>query len=292
MERPKYLKILTYVLCSLFAGFVLGIFISKGEQFNIRDWITLLGSVIGVLGAFLVAHLQIFYDRKEKDKEKEPFITLVNGNYENLELLPGRRALDNTEKALFKEPLCDLKLPIVNSGISSVYNVKVEYKSEKLNGTYENYKKVFKKKENRSVWFEKHVTFGDVVGINFLNNKTREKSFLPVSGHCFSKTIPVLSPNQTCKLELPMFVLTILQLFAFNDVNDTDKSELKFPYIEASLSFQDYRGELRKRQYYILFGRMTSKWHLDKNKIIYSGTMDVYTKSQFLKMDKEGLLKA
>ncbi|GMQ73415.1 hypothetical protein [Tetragenococcus halophilus] len=283
------MKKLICIMISLLTGFSGGIFILQSGQFSIKDWTTLLGSTIGVLGAFLVAYFQILHDKKEKEKEKKPFVTLVNKNYENLEFFPGRLALNNSEKMSFNKKLCDLKLPIVNSGITPIHDAKIEYTSKEIDGTYQLYEQFFNKKENSNVWFENNDKFGKIVCIDFVNGKTKDKSYLPIEGQCFSKTIPVLRPNQTDNFELPMFALSVIQLLAFNDVDSDSKEELgkKYPYIEAKLSFKDYKNQCKEQRYYIKITRGKSRWKSDEVKITYSGTMEVYTEDEFLKGNKK-----
>lgn len=103
------------ILSSLFLGIILNIprlsFIGGTEEGWMEYWGGILGSLFGVLGAYLVMKTQIDTEKKEREKELSPILALGQGD----EIL-----IDPNSDEAYK-----LMIPLINGGQTPVFNIEI-----------------------------------------------------------------------------------------------------------------------------------------------------------------------
>lgn len=103
------------ILSSLFLGIILNVprlpFIGGTEEGWMEYWGGILGSLFGVLGAYLVMKAQIDTEKKERAKELSPILALGQGD----EILIDLNS-DEENK---------LMIPLINGGQTPVFNIEI-----------------------------------------------------------------------------------------------------------------------------------------------------------------------
>ncbi|MBP1043818.1 hypothetical protein I6N95_22570 [Vagococcus sp. BWB3-3] len=207
------------VLFTLIIGIVMKIprlpFIGGSEEGWLGYWGGTLGSLIGIMGAYLVMKEQLNVEKEQEEKERDPILTLGKGEAITLE-----RYLLNPEV---------IKVPIINGGQTPVFNVKISYVilKETLSNTGKD-----------EIDISNNFFSFDIDKIHVMMASSTEIQY-----------ISVLMPGEKQNVNLGK---SISQLY-FYHMDNIDKSEIEHNYedfkIQIILEYQDYKNEKRNNDF-------------------------------------------
>lgn len=210
-------------------------FIGGSEEGWLGFWGGALGALIGIVGAYLVMREQINVEKKQKEEELNPILTLGKGDMVSLE-----HPIQNSNL---------ISIPIINGGQTPVFNLRVSYVI--LEETLLNVEKNEDKKNISNNFFS--FDDGDA------------RIMMPTTTEI--KYISVLMPGEKQEIDLGMGV----SHFYFYYVENTNKNEINRVFntfnIKIVLDYQDYKNKKRKNDF-ILSIHVNSIEYSSNDKVI------------------------
>lgn len=208
---------------------------------------TVIGSIVGILGAFLTIFIQLEAEKDRELENKKAYLILNDTTIKecNIDL---KNYLDNRKNDLF--------LTVTNAGKTPIFKLKSEFKVLNLDQLSKNYKSL------NEYWSEANINHSisveDAVSID--ENREKEKVLRITSKESNKKVFPitnlstnyeaVLLPEKIAKINLPdyYFLMYILDLNNFLESNfESNKKEkvdipnIKlYPKLELVVTYEDY----------------------------------------------------
>ncbi|WP_161840992.1 hypothetical protein [Candidatus Enterococcus huntleyi] len=211
-----FILFISLMLVALFIGIIMKIprlpFIGGSEDGWFGFWGGILGSLMGVIGAYFVMKEQLNVEKKEQEKKLRPIITLGKGHYTTL-----------TEELLETELL---KIPIINGGQTPIFNITLKYDfiNEELL-TQDTNEKI----ELNGDWF--------TIGSNMIFAKSHEMAYLPV-----------LMPGEHSVIACSSIVSEIF-FYCMKDIKKSEYRNIKDLKFKILLDYQDYNNENKKKEF-------------------------------------------
>lgn len=192
-------------------------FIGGSEEGWLGFWGGALGSLIGIMGAYLVMREQINVEKKQKEEELIPILTLGKGDLVKLE-----RPIQNSKL---------ISIPIINGGQTPVFNLRISYVI--LEETLLN----VGKSEDKNTVNNDFFSFDD----------SEAKIMMPTTTEI--KYISVLMPGEKQEFDLG----SGMSHFYFYYVENTNKNEINRVSndfkIKMVLEYQDYKNKKRSNDF-------------------------------------------
>lgn len=239
-------------ICFYYNVFNSGIYIYYIGNIDSSDVFSLFGAIIGVFGAYWVATYQNKEVRKKEIEEKEAKIVIGSENYADSYFIAGYDFFDSDERK--PEKLSNLTVPLINGGITSVYDIIVNYEVVNQKDYFSNYEAIKGlrsiKKENP---FQENLmgigfTEEDFV-ISFRNGKQKGSKTLKYK--TYIDGIPVLLPHSSIEINIPYSYAALIQ-FVSTVILEGKSGDVKTinPVLKSQILYKDYLGEKREKIVY------------------------------------------
>lgn len=221
-----------------------------------------IGSILGVGGAYYVLKLQLQEDNKRELREKEPYV------------IAAEKAIDKFTYSIERKDLNNLSaftIPLVNAGSTPVYDISYEYELEGYDQFLSKYKTTYEldkkdKKFPTIEWFEREEIKITKPGMfeklpNNYNSDTNRMAMPPRYTILYSnkdfdyRHFPVEKTYETAvilsgekyDLKIPEFVILLWKYKLYNDslrVKYMRKiNEIELPDLKMTIRYKNYRHE-------------------------------------------------
>lgn len=252
----KVISVLVFVIgiiiTTLFVGIMLSIeklpFIGGSPEGWLGYWGGLIGAALGTIGAYLVMRYQLKEEKEERKSEKNPILVIGAKKYtfpcikNEYELVANNIELSN-ESTIF-----DLRVPLINGGISPVFNLRIAYEIVDHNNMLKNYETFSEKKtglelkKGRKQTVKNKILFSSCYGGTWMNTFSRGDS------------ISVIMPGDTVELELPDAYRKLIQYLYINVIPSCTTSYQK-PILKIRIFFENYELKEQEKNFFIVVGR-------------------------------------
>lgn len=245
------------------------------SKIDAGDWLSFIGSFVGVLGAFLVANYQFRIEKRRVEKEKQAHVFLASEKYNDIRFLPGYDIYNQSKPLRHIDSMSEMTIKIINAGKSTIYNAHVLYEFPNI----DNYLDIYDEKSKESEDFKFRKTEESM--FIFVENEHSSRRYSMKSNYV-SDEIPYLISNQEEQIRVPSFYLYLLQyyLIVLNIESLTEEGRnIKKPVVKATLIYDNYKLEKEEKVFYITH----TKHHLRTGRHEASGeiTIKPYRQEQF-----------
>jgi len=216
---------------------------------NAGDWLDFIGSILGVLGAFLIANYQLRKEKERIEKEKRSQVLLGSKRYKNINFDPGYDIYTQEESLNNSDLLSEMKIKIVNVGSSTIYNARVRYDFPNIDNYLDTYKN--KSKASETFRFEK-----DENKTSFFLEENKQRKRYYLRDYYYSNEISYLFSGQEQEVRIPTFYLFLLQYYLvtlYSERMIEGSEDIKKPILKATLDYENYKFEEKKEIYYITY---------------------------------------
>lgn len=248
-KKTALSAILIAIIVAIFILFVSNIV----GSIDAGDWLNFFGSILGVLGAFLVANYQFRKEKKRIEKEKQAQVILGSESYEE-KFIPGYDIFDQENPLSDIDFLSEMTIRIINVGNSTIYNARVKYDFPNT----DNYLDTYSEKSKDTMVFQ---FIKESSNMRFSLKKNKTKTFHKRDSY-YSNEISYLFSGEEAEIQIPTFYLFLLQYW-FISLREERKVEegkdIKKPILKATLSYENYMFEEEEKIFYITFSTMKSK---------------------------------
>ena len=223
--KTKYKNIIikiigSIIVMALFTGIIMKIpklpFIGGSEEGWLGFWGGIFGSLLGVLGAYLVMKDQLDTEKSEKEQSMKPIVTFGKG-----------RTVVLTDRNITKT---NVEIPIINGGQSPVFNLTITYEI-----------------------LEEEIFSNDAFrgNIEFIG----ESILVKHGGFEFPKNseiiyIPVLMPGEHNSVKINSFISELYFYLLSQSKLKEEVPDFKF---KISLEFRNYNNETITEEFLIKF---------------------------------------
>jgi len=246
------------------------------------DWLNFFGSILGVLGAFLVANYQFRKEKKRIEKEKQAQVVLGSESYEELGFIPGYDIFDQENSLADIDSLSEMTIRIINAGNSTIYNARVKYDFPNT----DNYLDTYSKKSNDTMVFQ---FIKESSNMRFSLKKNKAKTFQKKDSY-YSNEISHLFSGEEAGIQIPTFYLFLLQYWIISlreERNVEEGKDIKKPILKATLSYENYMLEEEKKIFYITFSNMKGENKGGSSEAKVDITLKPYREETFNNKNKE-----
>lgn len=239
----------------IIAGLIWLLTIMNYIEFKVTlgDLFTLVGSFVGVLGAFWIATYQNRENIKKEVKEKEPKVLFGATNYREANFIVG---YDFYEENLNKKRESNLTIPIINGGETNIYDIAINFKILNHNNYMLDYAK---KSDSIKELKSKNPLFGGAMSLDIENdnilfkyNNGIRRGFKTLKLKSYVEGIPILSKQESLDINLPYTFAALIQYCAINVSykNNSGKTIIKSPILESKIMYKDYLDEPQNKTVY------------------------------------------
>lgn len=249
----------TLVLTIIIWLVIISNFANVKVSLTIGDLLSLFGAFIGIIGAYGIATYQIRENDKRELKSKLPALVLGSISYKNASFVPG---FDFCEEESTNPTESNITIPLINGGITNVYDITVNFNVFNYENYLEKYKEASNDIENEKRSFiiksslalpdnDNEIKFTTITptgkSVNFLKNKS------------FIDGFPILFPQKSTEINIPFTYARLIQYHTTNIIpkiineeyiNEEDKPY--FPLLESTINFKDYLGNHNKKVVYTI----------------------------------------
>ncbi len=240
MKKNKLLILFILFISGLIASTII---IGGSSEGWLGFWGGIVGSMLGVVGAYLVMKTQLDKEKKEKKKEKEPILVFGITSFENLMLNPGYDLINPQQKIKFKNKLSNLSVPLINGGISPIFNIRMIFQLidhddmfkiyDKYSETSSKYKMMFKSKKSANQILVGNSWWG----------------VFPKAAHT-----PVLMSGEQIAIKLPNVYMLTIEYYLLNIYGNIKLTEKKMPLpvLKVKANYEDYELQDRESEFYLV----------------------------------------
>lgn len=217
-------------------------YIGGSEDGWMGYWGSLIGSAIGLIGAFSVMRMQLISEKKERDEGKKPVLVLGNAQY--------KEAIAES----FRDPVFPISkvisIPLINGGQTPVFNLKITYflKNDVIQGI-------------NTTKYKKTVETNSKTGRGYIILKRKDRDIVYLNlDEGTGKSYSVIMPGATLELIIPQQHTEMLLFYYESLLLDytMEKNSLTH-FLTMEIEFKDYKMELNKLKFDIKTGLIYSQ---------------------------------
>lgn len=212
-------------------------------------WSGYLGSIVGIGGAYYVMKHQLNVENKKEQKDKEPLLVPGTAQYTNLLLTNGKDMVNDGKWFKDLKEFSEASFPLVNGGITPVFDIKYCYTIENI----EEYKEIFTKESMISemspkMYIRTRTDGTDVIHYyhDYEDDNGKEGSrWVQKSNLNYLDFSPVIMPGESINIKLPITAIILLS-YSFSNFFLYEKfkgKEIILPELTLSISYKDYQLE-------------------------------------------------
>lgn len=250
--------IITYITISIIITYTLMNLPSIFKGGVTSDWIgfwgNLVGSFLGILGAFIVVKYQLREEKKKDLEEKKPKLIIGVENYKNKKIKPGYDLGDEDTKLNYRNKLSKITVPLINGGLTPVFNLKFYYEIVDYNEVFSYYEEYSDENE-----MEVRRDFHDSKYKLMIAEKYSDSIY-----SIYSRTddVSVIMPGEKIDLNMPKVFIQLIKFYFSNIytnrlINDEVIYKI-MPVLKITVVFEDYEMKESIFEYYIRLGNNNS----------------------------------
>lgn len=238
---------------------------------------SLYGSLIGVLGAYLLLKIQSNIDRQNELQAKKPLLLVNNINQRLHNFKIGFDLVNNGKVLRDYEMFSDLTIPLINAGETPISDLRINYTIDNLDELkvymdslpprVNGYLPKIKKEEN------------NIYSITI--NSNGDSPFVYAKNRFETKHHALLMPGNQLDIHIDVFVCliwTCIILSEMSSVKDSKESKLKEVNADINLhiAFKDYKNANHEIVYNLNFNKFFLKYDESNFPIITEMLLEIY----------------
>lgn len=260
MKLKEWIKLILIICISTFIFGVLIMWIPKLKILGgssdgwLGYWGGIIGSMVGVLGAYSIMNKQLDEERVARKQEKESILVIGSNQYSDILIQRGKNFFDN-------EPLKQdldvgefLTVPLINGGQTPVFNIRIM--CEVIN--HSDIFNVFQKYSDEKFKIRDYPANG-VIQESIMYNTKLISAIVPKKRRPFN--IPVVLPGAQEDIELNNAFMLMINYYFFNIFGNLKYNEEKIPnpIIKINIIYEDYELKEIEKEFHIVLSRTRKK---------------------------------
>lgn len=260
MKLKEWFKLILIILISTFLFGVLIMWLPKMKILGgssdgwLGYWGGIIGSMVGVLGAYSIMNKQLNEEKNTRKKEKESILVVGSNQYSDVLMQRGKNIFDKEYiKSDRKVEEC-LTVPLINGGQTPVFNIRIM--CELVN--HSNIYLVFQKYSDENFTIKDYPADG-VIQEGIIYTTKTASSIIPKKTRPFD--IPVILPGNQENIDLNNAFMLMINYYFFNIFGNLKFKEEKIPnpIVKVNIIYEDYELKEIEKEFYIVLSRTRKK---------------------------------